>query len=265
MHNDAYEPAAENAAGPSAETGPSISEARKAANIANSKLSTGPKTAEGKRRSSLNATRSHLHCQIACLPAEELAVYEKLLNDVVAEYQPVGPTESFYASSAAQSMWRLQHLRALEQGVFANGHREKIDSIDSGHHEVDNSLAAAQTFIEHAKSLALLSTYEGRIRRTLEKDLAALKALQAERKAALEKAAEQATVFLEYSASRGERYEPGSDFTPASDWGGFDFSEEDLFRRWDRQRRYQNALHYRRTGKDRAPKPDSQPKIDMAA
>jgi hypothetical protein len=32
-------------------------------------------------------------------------------------------------------MWRLQCAVALEQGIFVTGHREKIDSIDSGHHE----------------------------------------------------------------------------------------------------------------------------------
>ena len=265
MNYDAYEPAAKNAADSTTETKPRISEARRAANIANSKLSTGPKTEAGKRVSSLNAKRSHLHCQITCLPAEELAVYEKLLEDVVAEYQPVGPTETFYATSAAQSMWRLQHLRALEQGVFANGHREKIDSIDSGHHEVDASLAAAQTFIEHAKSLALLSTYEGRIRRTLEKDLAALKAAQAERKAAYQNAVDQAVKFTKYAIARDEDYEPGNDFKPASSWGGFEFSEPEMLRIIGRQIRYEHACYFENTGKDRQPKLQNDPKIDMAA
>ena len=106
-----------------------ISEAKWKSNRENALKSSGPKTEAGKRRSSLNATRSRLHGQIECLPAEDLAVYQKLLDEVIAEYDPIGPTERFHCTSAAQSMWRLQRAAALEQGIFAAGHREKIDSI----------------------------------------------------------------------------------------------------------------------------------------
>jgi hypothetical protein len=123
----------------------------------------------------------------------------------------------------------------LENGIFANGFREKIDSIDSGHHEVDASLVAAKTFAEHSRQLALFTLREGRLGRTLEKALAALEAPQAERKARYEKAANQAKIFAKYAASRGKTYEPGDDFKPASAWGGFAFSEDDLLRRYHRQ------------------------------
>jgi hypothetical protein len=188
-----------------------------------------------------------------------------MVDEVVAEHNPVGPTEKFYAVSAAQSMWRLQHAMSLMQGIFALGHREKVESIGSGHHEVDAGLAASQTFLEHAKELALLTTYEGRIRRALEKDLAALKALQAERKAAYEKAADQATVFAKYAASRGETYEPGDDFEPASDWGGLVFSEDEMLRIIGSEIRYSYASDFALYGRDSQPEPDSGPPIDMAA
>ena len=244
---------------------PTISEARLRANRANALKSTGPKTEAGKKRSSLNATRSRLHGQIECLPAEDLAVYHKLLDEVIAEYNPLGPTERFHCAGAAQSMWRLQHAAALAQGIFATGHREKVDSIESGHPEVDTSLAAAQTFVDRARELNLLSTYEGRLRRALEKDLAALKALQAERKAAHQKAVDQAAIFTKYAISRREDYEPGDDFKPASAWGGFEFSEPEILRVIDRELRYKFALHYHRCGKDPQPKPQNGPQIEMAA
>jgi hypothetical protein len=203
------------------ESEPTLSEAKLSSNRLNALKSSGPKTPEGKRRSSLNAFRSGLHGQITSLPAEDLAAYQKQLDETLAEYNPVGPTERFYAVSVAENMFRIFRCRALENGIFANGFRARIDSIDAGHPEVDASLAAAQTFEEQSRQLALLTLYEGRLRRTLEKDLAALKALQAERKAKYEKAADQATAFLRYAGSRGEMYEPGDDFQPASDWGGF--------------------------------------------
>lgn len=219
----------------------------------------------GKRRSSLNATRSRLHCQIECLPAEDLAIYRKMVDEVVAEHNPVGPTEKFYAVSAAQSMWRLQHAMSLMQGIFALGHREKVDSIGSGHHELDAGLAASQTFLERAKELALLTTYESRIRRALEKDLAALKALQAERKARHEEAVRQAKLFTKYALARDEDYHPGADFEPASNWGGFVFSEDEMLRIIDREIRYSYASDFALYGHDPQPEPDSGPPIDMAA
>ena len=159
-----------------------ISEARRKANAENARKSTGPRTPEGKKKSSLNATRSKLHCQIECLPAEDLAVYQKLLDEIVAELEPVGPSERFYATAIAQSMWRLNHAMSLMQSIFAYGHAEKIDSIDTGNAEVDTALVAAQTFLECSRELNNLTTYEARIRRALANDRASLKELQTERK-----------------------------------------------------------------------------------
>ena len=242
-----------------------VSERKIAANRENSKLSTGPKTESGKRRSSLNAVRSGIHGQITSLPAEDLAVYQKQLDEVLAEYNPVGPTERFHAVSVAENIFRIFRCRALENGIFANGFRDKIDSIDSGHHEVDASLVAAKTFEEQSHRLALLTLYEGRLRRTLEKDLAALKALQAERKLKYERAADDATAFARYAASRAETYDPGDDFKPAADWGGFIFSEPNLIRRHDRKFRLEAAREFCRTGRDPNPKPKTGPQIEMAA
>jgi hypothetical protein len=48
---------------------------RQRANRLNAKKSTGPKTTEGKRRSSLNATRHAILSQVIHLPEEEMAAY----------------------------------------------------------------------------------------------------------------------------------------------------------------------------------------------
>jgi hypothetical protein len=246
---------------PSAE----ISLARLAANRANALKSTGPKSPEGKRRSSLNATRSRLHGQIECLPAEDLAVYHKLLDEVIAEHKPVGPTERFHATSAAQSMWRLHRAAAIEQGIFASGFRAHVDSINAGHPEVDSALATSETFIQQARALALLTTYESRIRRSLEKDLASLRALQSERKAAHYRAENDAIRMLQYTRHRGEAYDPGDDFKPASAHGGFVFSKESLEREISRRRRFDYAWRFSRNGKDPAPRRDFDPEMDLAA
>jgi hypothetical protein len=198
-----------------------ISEAKLQANRRNGRLSHGAVTAAGKRRSSLNAYRSGIHGQIVCATPEELAVLQKHTSEVRAELDPLGPTESFLAQSISDNMLRINKIRAIEAGIFANGFRENIDSIDAGHPEVDAALVTADTWTRQAKEIMLLSTYEGRLTSILRKDRAELNALQATRKEAREKAMNQAEIFVEHAESKGETYEPGEDFTPASDHGGF--------------------------------------------
>ena len=100
---------------------PPISEAKLQANRRNGRLGHGPTSEAGKRRSSLNATRSGLHGQIICATAEELAVLQKHTSDVRAELAPIGPTESFLTTSISDNMFRINRLRALEAGIFASG------------------------------------------------------------------------------------------------------------------------------------------------
>jgi hypothetical protein len=89
-----------------------ISEAKLRANRENGAKSHGRVTPAGKRRSSLNAYRSGIHGQIVCATAEELEVFQKHTSDVLAEYEPVGPTENFFVSSISDNMWRIARFRA---------------------------------------------------------------------------------------------------------------------------------------------------------
>ena len=210
-------------------------------NRANAEHSTGPKTPEGKRRASLNSYRHGLSGQIHIATPEETVVFRKHCDAVRNEHNPVGPTETFLAQSIAEDMWRLQRARALENGIFAQGIRQHVDHINAGHPEVDTALAQSKTWAEQAHNLQLLTVYEGRIRRTLEKNMTHLKALQAERKAAHHKAFEQAELLMEHAESKGETYQPGDDFLPAREWGGFVFSSADMDRRRSRKNRLEEA------------------------
>src|SRR5277367_2155930 len=158
---------------------PPISEAKLRANRRNGSMGHGPTSEAGKRRSSLNATRSGLHGQIICATAEELAVLQKHTSDVRAELAPIGPTESFLTTSISDNMFRINRLRALEAGIFASGFRANIDTIDAGHPEVDAALVASDTWVQQAKEIHLLSVYEGRLTSILWKDRADLKSVQA--------------------------------------------------------------------------------------
>ena len=82
----------------------------------------------------------------------------------------LGPTENFIVASISDNMWRISRIRAIEGGIFANGFRENIDSIDAGHPEVDAALVASDTWTRQAKQIMLLSVYETRLTSILRKD-----------------------------------------------------------------------------------------------
>ena len=69
------------------------SPARLRANRENAKNSKGPVTPEGKKRSSLNATRHGLLAQTLHLPEEEMAAYHEFTDSFVKGMSPVGSSK----------------------------------------------------------------------------------------------------------------------------------------------------------------------------
>ena len=219
-----------------------MSQARLEANRRNAQKSTGPRTPEGRRRSSLNATRIYITGQIACLPAEDLAQFRLQCAAVLEYFAPVGPIETFFANAVAENMWRLNRARALENGILSAGASDLIDTIQSSHPDVDALLAQSLTWHREPGQFSLLTVYEGRISRAFHRDLAALKELQAARKLEAARARKQAEIFVVHAESNGEVYEPGTDFEPAEAYGGFVFSLPEVHRRRDREQRLLKAF-----------------------
>jgi hypothetical protein len=229
-----------------------VSQAKLDANRRNGALSHGPKTEAGKAKSSLNALRTGIFArQVTCMTPEDLAEYQAHMAAIREELQPQGPREEFLCASIGDNMFRIARIRAVEHGTFANGYRKHVDSIQSGHEQVDTALAAARTFEEQAHQLSLLTVYESRIRRTLTRDQQDLDELQEERERAYERAAGDAIEMMRYAESQDAEYDPGDDFTPARNYGGFVFSADDLNRRRDRNIRFKRAWR-----SNREPKPD---------
>ena len=180
------------------------------ANRENAQLSPGPRTVEGKKRSSLNAFRHGLTGQIVIHTPEDEQAFKKHCDGIREALAPVGALELDLAQAIAEDRWRLNRARALENSIFALGQSENLNE-DSGHPEVDAALAQGRTWIAHARELQLLSIYESRIRRSVEKNTAELRALQAERKHALVEA--QPDYFLT-APFVGEDDEPAADVPP---------------------------------------------------
>ena len=115
-------------------------------NRENSAHSTGPRTEAGRQRSSLNAYRNGLNGRIVCSTPEELSAFKLFCREIRQELAPVGPIERFLAKSISENIYRLERARSVENGIWADGFREHVDEIESGHPEVDTALSALRTF-----------------------------------------------------------------------------------------------------------------------
>jgi hypothetical protein len=161
----------------------SMTQAQLKARRNNAQLSTGPRTSAGKKRSSLNAVRHGLTGQIVVQTPEDQQAFNQHCDGIRKDLDPEGALETNLAQAIAEDYWRLNRVRALENGIFALGQTEDPPE-DSHDPNLDAALAPARTWMAHAHELHLLALYESRISRSVEKNMAQLRALQAERRPA---------------------------------------------------------------------------------
>ena len=175
---------------------------------------TGPKTPEGKEICALNAYRHGLTGQLNIQTPDEQQAYDnhsKITLDVLA---PVGAYELNLAQSIADDHWRLKRARAIEASTFALGsHQHAADT--TGHAEVDNAFAQARTWEKAAHNLQLLTIYEQRIRRAVEKNMAQFETLQSKRKEEAAEAMKDAKMLYRFAEAQGKPYRPEAFFTAA--------------------------------------------------
>jgi hypothetical protein len=160
-----------------------VSQARLRANRLNAQRSCGPKTAEGKRRSSLNATRHGLLAQTLHLPTPEMTAYDEFTHSFVSGLSPVGPVEIQLAHACADLQFRLNRIAAAEHNLFSIGYLEQGDLWDPGNPESHTALAFAETLRKSPDPLKNLSIYEQRLSRRFLQTLKQLREMQAERRA----------------------------------------------------------------------------------
>jgi hypothetical protein len=159
-----------------------ISEAQLRANRQNTQNSSGPKTDEGKKRSSLNATRHGLLAQTLHLPEEDMAAYQEFTAAYVKDLKPVGAVETQLAQACADLQFRLNRIAAAEHNLFAIGHTEHGDLWETGHPESHTALAFAETIRNSPDPLKTLSLYEQRISRRFLQTMKQLREIQADRR-----------------------------------------------------------------------------------
>ncbi len=212
-----------------------LSEKQLAANRANALLSTGPKTAEGKRRSSLNSRRHNLTGQVTAMTEEDRITHDAFAEALIKAMAPEGALELQIAQRIATDSWRLNRSSAIEDNIFALGLIDHSGDIDADHPEIHAALTAARTFTREAKSIELLTLYEQRINRSLQKNLAVLQQLQATRKAERKAEMDETRKAVQSNEMKNLPSESAAN--------GFVFSNDQIHAAIDHERRLEQAQH----------------------
>ena len=219
-----------------------ISVAQLAANQANAQLSTGPNTPEGQAKSSLNAVKTALTGRTVLLPSDDAPAYEHHLQAYQDDFRPLGARECDLVQSIADSAWRLKRIPCLETALFAQGHIEFAEAFNDHDPALRASMIELQTYLKYEKQIRNLQLQESRLARRREKEIAELRQLQQERRAAEQEAEKEApeTVANRYLAAQAT----GQPFESAAN--GFVFStaqiEEHIERSQSRNRTAATSL-----------------------
>jgi len=195
--------------------------------------SCAPPSEEGKKRSRLNALRHGLTGQVAVMTEEDRTAHDKFSKDIIKNLAPEGAMEVQLAQRIATDSWRLNRLSAIEDNIFALGFNQFGGEQCLDHVQIDAALTAARVFTQESKQLQLLSLYEQRLNRSVQKNLALLQSLQATRKAEQQAAMQEAKALLKLTEMKGQNYQPARD--------GFVFSNDQIHSAIDRESRLDKA------------------------
>jgi hypothetical protein len=162
---------------------------------------------------------------------------------IVDSLAPEGAMEIQLAQRIATDSWRLNRLSAVEDNLFALGHNAKSDEVETEDPEIHAALTAAKVFKEESKQLQLLTLYEQRINRNIQRNLATLQALQVARIARREAEMKEAKKLLQLSEMKGVPYGAAE-----ISRDGFVFSTAEIHAAIDKDRRLNraNQTHFSR-------------------
>ncbi len=217
----------------------------------------GPSREAGTQRTRLNAYKHGLTGQIHLLTAAEQTAFDAHCKSICEALAPVGALEIDIAQAIAEDRWRLKRARAIETGIFAAG-RQGLLGFNPGNPSVgttedpaqlliEDTLIQARTWLAKNDNFLLLALYEQRINRTIERNMAELRTLRAERKAARDQALEEAVLLAQLAQSKGKKYDPAADFPPQPLGIDSDFSVAAITLLIARTQRLNQARDYAKT------------------
>ena len=195
-------------------------------------------------RRALNSYRHGLTGQVLIQTPEDQVAYDQHCREIRDSLAPAAGMEASLVQSVADNRWRLQRAAAMETSLFAIGAQEPHEYF-AQHEEIDTALAQAVVWLKEGKNLGLLSLYENRIQRRVEKDMQMIRQLQQDRQAALQQAAEEAELLAQLAASKGEAYDIERDFPREAMPPQFAFSTAQIARLATYNRRLVEAKKHR--------------------
>jgi hypothetical protein len=86
-----------------------------------------PPAVAGYALSRLNAVQHGLTAGSLLLPWEDEAELEALLDDLVEEHRPAGPTERHLVGELAAVIWRQRRVRQAEAAAIRDGKRLALE------------------------------------------------------------------------------------------------------------------------------------------
>ena len=148
----------------------------------NGALSRGPVTERGREISSANSRKHGATAKKVFVLANESADnFDRLVDSIVAQYEPEGELERELCLNIAYAQWRLRRLSVVETNLFdreMTRHLETVGGADEG-----LRLASAfESLATGAGTLSLLTHYETRLHRTVQKLIERLEKIQKKRK-----------------------------------------------------------------------------------
>ena len=177
----------------------------------------------------LNAYRHGLTGQVHILTPDDEIAYRKHCAGIHESLAPVGGLETDLVQAIAADRWTLNRGVSIEGSIYAIGVGQPSHGT-SGDPQVDVALAQARVWLSEGKNLQLLSLYQHRIQRRVEKNKKMLDELQQQRQAALQRVAEEVALLTQLAESKGETYHPERDLPRAALPPQFDFSKSGIVR-----------------------------------
>jgi hypothetical protein len=95
-----------------------ISDKQHQANRQNAQHSSGPKTPEGKAAIRFNALTYGLRTRATVLPRERAEDYDRLWDELEADWQPQTRTERCYLETMVTSQWLLARVAESEKRIY---------------------------------------------------------------------------------------------------------------------------------------------------
>jgi len=143
------------------------------ANQQNALQSTGPRTPDGKARAALNVLRHGLTASTPLLPDESPDEYERFVDGVVDELEPITVLQSSMALTIANKLWRLRRVAQVEAGMLAS--KLKPGPLDLTGYDTNEQVGLCYAFVRAFDGGAFepMHRYENHLEAGLYKTLAA--------------------------------------------------------------------------------------------